>query len=197
MRAAATALHALGRAIALASRLAPPGRASASPPPAPRASQLSSRPCVPQVSPALGCQVLRLGVTFPPACRQGRCVGHGRARPGSRPPPFSSGRARRACREATSPLPRRPGGRRPSPAGARLDAGPEMRAAISPEAPRVTGVLPRCRDLARSDMEMSCPFSRFEVRLHKARAAPLPGLRCVASPTPPHRRINAQRLRSY
>jgi hypothetical protein len=30
-----------------------------------------------------------------------------------------------------------------------------MRAAISPEAPRVAGVLPWCRDLARSDMEMS------------------------------------------
>jgi hypothetical protein len=26
-------------------------------------------------------------------------------------------------------------------------------------------------------MEMSCPLSRFEVRLHKTRAAPLPGLR--------------------
>jgi hypothetical protein len=49
MRAGATALHALGRAIALASRLAPLGQAAASPPPAPRASQFSSRPCVPQV----------------------------------------------------------------------------------------------------------------------------------------------------
>jgi hypothetical protein len=29
---------------------------------------------------------------------------------------------RRACREATSPLPRRPGGRHPSPADERLDA---------------------------------------------------------------------------
>jgi hypothetical protein len=54
-----------------------------------------------------------------------------------------------------------------------VGAAPEKRAAISPEAPRVAGVLPWCRDLARSDMEMSCPFSRFEVRLHKTRVASL------------------------
>jgi len=42
-----------------------------------------------------------------------------------------------SCREATSPLPRRSGGRRPSPAGERLDAGPGTPAAISPGAPRI------------------------------------------------------------
>jgi predicted lipid-binding transport protein (Tim44 family) len=97
---------------------------------------------------------------FPPASRQGRCVGHGKVRPGSRPLPFSSGQARRACREATSPWPRRSRPWRRAPAGERLEAGPEMRAAISLGAPRIAAGIPWSRDLARSDMEMSCPLSR-------------------------------------
>ena len=52
-----------------------------------------------------------------------------------------------------------------------------MRAAVSPGAPRLAAGIPWSRDLARSDMEMSCPLSRFEVRVHKTRAAAMPGPR--------------------
>jgi hypothetical protein len=71
---------------------------------------------------------------------------------------------RRACREGTSPLPRQPGGRRPSPGGERLDAGPEMRAAISLVAPRFAAAIPRSRDLARSEGDHPAEW-------HEARAA--------------------------
>jgi hypothetical protein len=61
----------------------PPGQASASPPPVPRASQLSSRPCVPQVSPA---------AWLPgPSPRRLKPPGLGRLRQG-KPPSVRAGR---------------------------------------------------------------------------------------------------------
>jgi hypothetical protein len=49
--------------------------------------------------------------------------------------------------------------------------------AIFPGAPRIGAGTLWCRDLARSDMEMSCSLSCFVASLHKTRAAPLPGSR--------------------
>jgi hypothetical protein len=92
----------------------------------------SLRPCAPRAAPAVWFRSPSpRRRPFRPGRHQGRCVGHGKARLGSRPPSFSNLQARR--------LPRRSGGRRPSPAGERLGAGPEMRAGISLEAPRVAG----------------------------------------------------------
>jgi hypothetical protein len=134
---------------------------------------------------------------FRPARRQGRCVGHSKVRPGSRPKPISSGQARRACREATSPLPRRPRGRRHRQRAnvLMLDRKcerpflPEHRELLRGFLGAAISLDPICRRHARSS---------FQVQLHKTRAAPLPGLgamshrRLAGSPLPP---LGSRRLR--
>jgi hypothetical protein len=70
-----------------------------------------------------------------PACRQGRCGDRTKGRPGNRPWPFSSGRARRACTTPTTPWPRRSRRRRQLPADGHHEVSRETRAAISPAAP--------------------------------------------------------------
>jgi hypothetical protein len=73
------------------------GQGPASPRPAPRASQLFSRSYVPQGSPAAWLRGPSLRVNdFGRRAVKGRCVGHRKVQPDSRPPPFSSGQARRA-----------------------------------------------------------------------------------------------------
>ena len=140
--------------------------ASAALPPSPRAG-----PAVwlPSPSPR--------GRPFRQARHQGRCVGHGKARIGSRPPPFSNCQARRAYRK-------RPAHGRGGLAG---DTHRQRANVLMLDRKRERPLLPQHRELvlgfrsraaARSGMEMSCPLSRFVTRLHGTRADARAAARC-------------------